>query len=237
MLDKIEQTSRKIIEKEKLFYYLYSRFLTARHLNEHLGRKQKREILSADEEFVLGDFLICVEPYSDKMHNALFSCREMVFDHLVDRIATAASDGLPAVLHREYEELFYEALTPSRITSIIEDAMDSFISEVFEELENERIVDLLRLAEIPFEFYLHKTIYDKDCGERKRKQEEAILELRQKKEEARMLADIFDTEYRSKPNDHIRYVLHIGETNTGKTYHASPSSFKSIFFTLKLPII
>lgn len=53
-----------------------------------------------------------------------------------------------------------------------------------------------------------------------RKAEEKARIQRQKEEEARILNEIFETEYSPPERNNIRYVLHIGETNTGKTYHA-----------------
>ena len=103
----------------------------------------------------------------------------------------------------------------------IDDMIDYVISEIMTYIEDEFIEDLMRLAEVPFELEEHEKIFIQDVQLREQRKAEERAELQRKKEEeARILNDIFEREYNPPTGRDVRYVLHIGETNTGKTYHA-----------------
>ena len=64
--------------------------------------------------------------------------------------------------------------------------------------------------------FLKKIFKNESRKKKKRKRE---IE-RKKAEEDRMMEEIFGKEYDPSLTGQVRYILHIGETNTGKTHHA-----------------
>ena len=68
---------------------------------------------------------------------------------------------------------------------------------------------------------LHQEIFEKDEANRERRKAEELAEqARKKAEEERALNDIFGKAYMPSLGKSMRYVLHIGDTNTGKTHQA-----------------
>ncbi len=121
----------------------------------------------------------------------------------------------------EYEEVFADKLSVAEIKRIINDLADVYLDGFLFKLQEEYVTDLLALAELEFEERAHHKIYEKDLAERERRKAEELAELeRKREEEARMLEDIFGREYNPSLRRNVRYILHIGETNTGKTHHA-----------------
>lgn len=130
-------------------------------------------------------------------------------------------DRLDKDLISAYEEVVDDTLTISEIKRIISDLTDVYIDGFLYKLQEEYVSDLIELAEIEFDEKLHKEMYGLNLAERERRKAEERAELeRKREEEARMLDDIFGREYTPSLRRNVRYILHIGETNTGKTHHA-----------------
>lgn len=240
LLKEIENTSQEIMNDHELYYYLNVRYLLAKQLSEHFQYNMKFKMtptmgLMEDGHFLASDyqdlsaFLSEFTGNYDNQYETYLDVYDfLVQDFINKRVTNTICEHIPANLHREYEELFYEPLTSFRIREIMEVDLDEWSEDFLEELQEEHISDLLELADVPFEFSLHKRIYDKDFLEREKRNEEYLLELKRKKEEeARMLDDIFGQEYRAAADQKVRYILHIGETNTGKTYQALKSMMKA----------
>lgn len=121
----------------------------------------------------------------------------------------------------EFIELTGEELTANLLAEYISEPIDVLGIEFFSDISQEYLEDLLKLAQVRFDITEHRLIHQFDLSERERKKNEAIEKLAQEKlAETRILADIFGREYSPSTGRNIRYVLHIGETNTGKTHHA-----------------
>ncbi len=100
--------------------------------------------------------------------------------------------------------------------------------EFFSLIYEERVMDLIKLAEVPFDEQQHEGIWLEDIKLREQRKAEAKAEIRRKKEEElRIIHDIFHVEYNPPTERNVRYILHIGETNTGKTYHALQKMMKA----------
>jgi ATP-dependent RNA helicase SUPV3L1/SUV3 len=128
---------------------------------------------------------------------------------------------LPHEIIKEYEEVFEDQLTANDVERIIDDLLFDYIDGFLYKMQEEYISDLLKVAEIPFDEIVHRERYEMDLAERARRKAEEEAEIRRKKEEEkRMLDDIFGREYNPSLRRNVRYILHIGETNTGKTHHA-----------------
>jgi ATP-dependent RNA helicase SUPV3L1/SUV3 len=121
----------------------------------------------------------------------------------------------------EYVEGFEEDLTDNILKKMIRNQLRKLEATFFSTIEQEEFSLLLKLANVPFDEQVHKRMLEEAIAKRERKLAEEQAEIeRQIEEEARMLDFIFGREYRPSTGRNIQYVLHIGETNTGKTHHA-----------------
>jgi ATP-dependent RNA helicase SUPV3L1/SUV3 len=148
-----------------------------------------------------------------------------VYERLISEFLFQEGSGIfikqiPFELVKDYEALFNENFSELDL-DIIEEPIYDLMEGILPEIQEEYVGDLLKLADIPFDFDVHKEIYEQDrAAWAKRKMEELAEIERKKQEEARVLDEIFGREYSTSYGRNIRYVLHIGETNTGKTHHA-----------------
>lgn len=146
-------------------------------------------------------------------------------NHAHEYTVTLAADWIlskiSTELRQQYEEVTDHKLTREQLQLILDDYIFALQSDFFRKLEEEYVEDLVKLATIPFDITVHEKIYEQDLQKRERRKLEELAEIeRKKEEEERMLEDIFGREYNPSTGRNIRYVLHIGETNTGKTHHA-----------------
>ena len=144
-----------------------------------------------------------------------------VLEYFTQIAAEEVMKNLDQHLISEYEEVFEDKLSAAETKRIINDLAEIYLDGFLYKLQEEYVTDLLRLAEIEYEENTHQAIYERDLAERERRKAEEQAELeRKREEEARMLEDIFGREYNPALRRNVRYILHIGETNTGKTHHA-----------------
>jgi ATP-dependent RNA helicase SUPV3L1/SUV3 len=130
-------------------------------------------------------------------------------------------ENLPIQVISAYKEIHEDQLSIAEIKRIINDVLELYIDGYLYKLQEEYISDLLELAETSFDEHIHQKIYERDIEERERRRAEELAEIeRIREEEARMVEDIFGREYNPSLRRNVRYILHIGETNTGKTHHA-----------------
>lgn len=121
----------------------------------------------------------------------------------------------------EFELVTGKKLTTDYIREFIEDELYEMYIDFFDLLKEEYVADLLALSEVPFARNTHEAILERDLTQRDKRKEEELAEIeRKKEEEKRIIDDIFGAEYQPRLGRNIQYVLHIGETNTGKTHHA-----------------
>lgn len=247
LVEEIEKAAQESIKDHMLFYYLNVRFLTGMRLSEHFEHNKRFKMIEmyGQETALEEDGSLQASDYPD-LHTFFYELTGNISQHFYDfetyfeiyhllvhdfinkRIPTTVSEDISPTLHRLHEAVFHEPLTSFRIREIIEVDLGQLAEDFLEELQNEQVSDLIELAAVPFEFTLHKRIYDKDTLEREKRNADHLLELeRKKEEEARMLEDIFRREYSKAADENVRYILHIGETNTGKTYHALRNMMKA----------
>lgn len=128
---------------------------------------------------------------------------------------------LPEYIFRDYAETFEDQLSKGEVNRAIHDILLAYTDGFLYKLQEEYLNDLFRLAETAFNEQTHREMYEQDLAERERRKAEEEAEIKRKKEEEeRMLEDIFGREYNLSLRRNVRYILHIGETNTGKTHHA-----------------
>ena len=95
------------------------------------------------------------------------------------------------------------------------------MEQLYSSICDESPSDLIKLSQVPFDEEIHAQIFMEDVKLREKRKAEERAEIQRKKErEARIIEDIFYREYNPPSGRNIHYILHIGETNTGKTYHA-----------------
>jgi ATP-dependent RNA helicase SUPV3L1/SUV3 len=144
-----------------------------------------------------------------------------VLEYYTQIAAEKVLENLDLPILSEYEEVFEDNLSAAETKRIINDLTEVYLDGFLFKLQEEYVADLLDLAETEFEEREHLAIYERDLSERARRKAEEQAELeREREEEARMLEDIFGREYNPSLRRNVRYILHIGETNTGKTHHA-----------------
>ncbi|MDF2910780.1 MAG: helicase [Sporolactobacillus laevolacticus] len=242
----IEEEASNILEENYGLFYLYIRYFIATQL--HADIKNNKKFQSVDT-FTLEEKLVdegnfqpdayttvakFFEELTGDIHKTIHSGRSfyeyqtyffvyesLLSDYLSDLIPQMVLEKLPAKIKAQFLETFNENLTPSFVKGSIAQLLYEVEGYFIEDIQNEYLSDLLKLVDIPFDVKVHQQIFEEDFGERERKkqEEEAIIEQK-KQEESRMMDEIFGQEYRPSVDRKTRYVLHIGETNTGKTHHA-----------------
>lgn len=107
--------------------------------------------------------------------------------------------------------------------TLFEGPIVSVIEKFYDLLVQEYVEDMLEITNEPFQFSEQLTLYEK---QEKRKEQRRITEQlerkRKEQEEQQIIRDVFEREMASK-GQATNYILHIGDTNTGKTFHALES--------------
>ncbi len=221
----IEQLLGKYYEE----FYLYIRFL--------LGSQLAIEIEKNGSIQPLGDITLSSYLYDAQesaYHNYRFDeettekYERLISTYLFDFGPNWLKNHLPSNLFDEYENSFGKPLSTDILKEVSFEPLDDLGYEIFEDLLHEWMPDLIKLIDIPFDLVKHRDIYNQDILERQRKeieeqekiQRQKEEEQRRKEEERRMIEDIFGMEYSPPPGRNIQYILHVGETNTGKTFQA-----------------
>ncbi|PQD94378.1 RNA helicase [Pradoshia eiseniae] len=138
-----------------------------------------------------------------------------------EKIIPGIQNDLSDELKRQYELLSGDKISRHLIWQLIGTRIEELEWEFQEELEQEQVSELLEVAVTPFQYEAHYRLYHEQAERRERKRAEELAEQKRLEEEKnRQLEDIFGREYRTSIYQNTRYVLHIGETNTGKTYQA-----------------
>jgi ATP-dependent RNA helicase SUPV3L1/SUV3 len=242
----IQNTTQELLNKKTDILYLHIRYLIATKLASdfHVKKKYRMVDLFALEEKLEeeGNFnptsyttiTTFFDELTGKIHKIMhwgqgffeyetyyYEYERFIGNSLAELLPKKVFENLSPALLKHYEETYQNQLTPSYIKSCIGEMLYDLEIEFIENIQEEYVSDLLKLAEIPFNERIHKEIYEKDLQEREKKKAEELAEIERKKaEESRMMEDIFGEEYNPSLRRKIQYVLHIGETNTGKTFHA-----------------
>ncbi|MDR4948089.1 DEAD/DEAH box helicase [Neobacillus cucumis] len=242
----IEDFAIGIMEEQYDFIYLYVRYFVAKQLAADIKNNvkfQSVDTFALEEKLVdqgafnpsayttVGTFF---EELTGDIHKTLhwgrsfyeyqtyfFVYEGLISDYLSELIPQNVLEQLPDDLKDDFFETFHEKLSASFVKGSITQSLYDVESYFIEDIQQEYLIDLLKLADVPFNEDIHREIFEKDYQEREIKQKAEAEEQKRKKEaEERMMQDIFGEEYDPSLRRNVRYVLHIGETNTGKTHHA-----------------
>ncbi|MEH7178148.1 helicase-related protein [Neobacillus vireti] len=242
----IVETSSDLLENEYAQFYLYVRHFTAIQLAADIKNNvkfQSVDTFALEEKLVNeGQFnpdsyttvATFFEELTGDIHKTVnwgrslyeyqtyfFVYESLISDYLSEMIPQKVLEKLPDQIKKQFQETFGEKLTPAFIKGSINQLLFEVEDYFIEDIQEEYLSDLLKIAQIPFDLNVHRLIFEKDFADRERKKAEEEAELQQKREEEeRMMEDIFGQEYNPSFGRRVRYVLHIGETNTGKTHHA-----------------
>lgn len=127
-------------------------------------------------------------------------------------------------LKKEFEdkpELMSDLFETGEWIVIIEDHLEERINDIYTNISNEYIDDMLEVANID-SFQMkqqHEFLQKHQRLQEQRRLAEELERKRKQEEEQRIMKDVFEREMvpRGKAT---HYILHIGDTNTGKTFHA-----------------
>jgi ATP-dependent RNA helicase SUPV3L1/SUV3 len=242
----IEEAASIIIEQNYGLFYLNIRYFVARQLRADIENNTKFHEVDtfALEEKLIGKGRFNPASYTTvatffkeltgDIHKTLhwgrsfyeyqtyfFVYESLISDYLTELIPQEVLKVLSPELKNRFLDTAHEQLTASFVKGSISQLLYDVEGYIIEDIQEEYLSDLIKLADIPFDITVHKEILEKDIQAREKKKIEEEEELKRKKEtEERMMKDIFGAEYDPSLNRRIRYVLHIGETNTGKTHHA-----------------
>jgi ATP-dependent RNA helicase SUPV3L1/SUV3 len=242
----IEDSAVGILEEQYELFYLFVRYFVAKQLVADLQNNVKFQSV---DTFALEEKLVdeghfnpsayttvatFFEELTGDIHKTMnwgrsfyeyqtyfFVYESLIADYLSELIPEKILEQLPANLKEDFYDTFQEKLSASFVKGSIAQLLYDIEGYIIEDIQAEYLSDLISLAEVPFVEKIHKEIFEKNLQAREQKEKEVQKELERKKaEEEQMMKDIFATEYDPSLKRQVRYVLHIGETNTGKTHHA-----------------
>lgn len=242
---RLEKRLELAFDEYEYFYFLRLRYFLAKKMANILQHNEKikkidRHALEIPLEYVgrfdPGDYSLAGDFFEEltgnimkdewERHSFLY---ETYGDLLLWKLTNFAFRFIPGHIHSliseeigsEYEDIFGEPFSPAALSEIMEDDLYGLVFDYMGDFEQDYLSHLLETAAVTFEFAEQKKFYEKHVreGERRKLEEKIALE-RKKEEEARMIEDIFGEEYRLSMDTNVQYILHIGETNTGKTHRA-----------------
>ncbi|MGM0835273.1 MAG: helicase-related protein [Bacillota bacterium] len=246
VVNALELHAHQIVEKSQQEYYLIVRNYAADKLDTDLHEAIKLEEVDTYklEELLLEAGHFNPEDYSTvasffteltgavhktyhygeryfEYETYYFKYEKRITDFLFGVIPEKVLKEMDVEILNRYEDVVGERVNPSKLRKMLANALHLIIHSYMEEIQEEYVSDLLALVPIPYEKSVHQSIYEQDVLEREQKMAAELAEIeRKKQEEERMLDDIFGREYIPSADRDIRYILHVGETNTGKTYQA-----------------
>ena len=156
----------------------------------------------------------------------------LVIHYIYSDVVQAIIKRIPLDRKHRFEGIFTEDRWVQVIYELLEEELQELVEEYFSRVCNELLEDMLTLAQIPFHETQHKDIYIQQLTEKKAKiharkrkeyerfEKERAEKLAKQKQEEEMILQMIGREYEAHISPFTKYILHIGETNTGKTYTA-----------------
>lgn len=244
--DLLQTSVNHLFDENPLFFYLHVRYHVAKQLAEDINTKPKykyidpyllEEQLVEQGKFDSSDYNLVIdflEELTGHVHSYFDWGRKQfeyetyyhfydrfVFEYILEFAPKKVLEYVSDELFENFYTTYGEKLNASVLKNLLSDTWEQVAEACFEELQEEYLDDLVSLATIPFDEDLHQQIFKEDEKDRERKKAEALAEqARKKAEEERMFEDIFGHAYTPSLGKSMKYVLHIGDTNTGKTHKA-----------------
>ncbi|MFD4932368.1 helicase-related protein [Peribacillus butanolivorans] len=244
--ERLQDEANTFFEKSSLLLYLHVRYYIAEILVADLQNKPKFQYVTPymlEEQLVEAglfestEYLMVTDFFEEltgdihsmfdwgKNHyeyeNYFYRYERLISEFILGFAPKKFINHLPATLHHDFLEAYGEKLTSGALQEMLRDELADLSQACFDELQEEYLSDLLKLAKTPFNESLHQKIFEEDEENRERRKAEVLAEqARRQAEEERIIEDIFGKAYTPSLGKRVRYVLHIGETNTGKTHQA-----------------
>ena len=244
--EKVEDEANTFFENHSLLVYLHVRYYMSGIITSDLHNKPKfqslepyllEERLVEEGMFESNDYLMVTDFFEEltgdihstfnwaKSHyeyeNYYYRYERLVMDYIFEYIPKMVLEYVPKEILKDFTESYGEIMTPEILQELLQEDLKDLSQACFDELQEEYLSDLLNLAQIPFDEALHQEIFERDETNRERKKAEILAEeARKKEEEKRILDDIFGKAYTPSLGKQVKYILHIGDTNTGKTHQA-----------------
>jgi len=165
------------------------------------------------------------ETYEDTYESLI---THYVFSEVVPQIIEHLPQGLQSRLFAMYTKEAINVMTHE----LLEEEMSDMLSDFFFRIQEELMEDMVELNESSCPLEQHREIYVRQLAERKAKiqaykrkqflrlEMEKAEQLAKEKEEEEMILQMIGREFEANVSPHTKYILHIGETNTGKTHTA-----------------
>jgi ATP-dependent RNA helicase SUPV3L1/SUV3 len=244
---KVVNAALNILKQDHVTLYVYVRHYVACQLASDLKKNTKYQTIDPfriekklveEDHFDSSDYMTVAtffhelthaihkvppewEPRHYEYQTYYYEYERLITYYLCELVPKWLMEQLSPAILNDFQEVYGQTLTESKLKDIIVEPLFDLVNDYFLAIQEEYLSDLLKLTNIPFDVNRHKAIYEKDVAERERRKAEELAELERKKEEERqILEDIFGREYRPSAGRNMHYVLHVGETNTGKTYQA-----------------
>ncbi|WP_155010168.1 helicase-related protein [Priestia megaterium] len=151
-----------------------------------------------------------------------------ITDKIYEIIPTMIMDDLPASFKEEYKSYTNDSVTRMDIIKALRSDLSDLVYEYKRMLVEEKLSDVLEVSDHNLTIEEHKKRYAQQLEERRLQQEREREEKNKLiEEEQRQLNYIFGAEYEMDPRKETEYILHLGDTNTGKTYTALKSLKKA----------
>ncbi|KON69153.1 RNA helicase [Peribacillus butanolivorans] len=244
--ERLQDEANTFFEKSSLLLYLHVRYYIAEILVADLQNKPKFQYVTPymlEEQLVEAglfestEYLMVTDFFEEltgdihslfdwgKNHyeyeNYFYRYERLISEFILGFAPKKFINHLPVTLHHDFLEAYGEKLTSGALQGMLRDELADLSQACFDELQEEYLSDLLKLAKTPFNESLHQKIFEEDEENRERRKAEVLAEqARRQAEEERIIEDIFGKAYTPSLGKRVRYVLHIGETNTGKTHQA-----------------
>ena len=212
----IKDAALLALSSNKLKFYLELRYKIANYMHKEittLDAFNQKEYETLNDLFYWG--------YHDYHVFDEYIYRDILTMFMYEVVYPSIIVELPTEVKSQYEIVFKGMIDPKLIRQLIGANVNEIQWEYENELEQELIDDLLEVQSKPNEFDTQLFLYHKQHKERALKKEKKLEEMRKREEEKqRKLEDIFGIEYKTTIYRNTKYILHIGDTNTGKTYQA-----------------
>ncbi|MFB6802477.1 helicase-related protein [Peribacillus butanolivorans] len=244
--ERLQDEANTFFEESSLLLYLHVRYYIAEILVADLQNKPKFQYVTPymlEEQLVEAglfestEYLMVTDFFEEltgdihslfdwgKNHyeyeNYFYRYERLISEFILGFAPKKFINHLPVTLHHDFLEAYGEKLTSGALQGLLRNELADLSQACFDELQEEYLSDLLKLAKTPFNESLHQKIFEEDEENRERRKAEVLAEqARRQAEEERVIEDIFGKAYTPSLGKRVRYVLHIGETNTGKTHQA-----------------
>ncbi|AXN41299.1 helicase-related protein [Peribacillus butanolivorans] len=244
--ERLQDEANTFFEDSSLLLYLHVRYYIAEILVADLQNKPKFQYVTPymlEEQLVEAglfestEYLMVTDFFEEltgdihslfdwgKNHyeyeNYFYRYERLISEFILGFAPKKFINHLPVTLHHDFLEAYGEKMTSGALQGLLRNELADLSQACFDELQEEYLSDLLKLAKTPFNESLHQKIFEEDEENRERRKAEVLVEqARRQAEEERVIEDIFGKAYTPSLGKRVRYVLHIGETNTGKTHQA-----------------